>query len=247
MGASRWAAPFRFINIRRLLSWLLLLGGFGFVRWSKGAAFSDIYALISRPFWPGSAQKEWLQASSQVEQELKLSLLEQDNQRLRQLLSLKQSAPKNLVAAPVISRSPKGWWQKLELGKGSINGINPGDPVLGPGGLLGSIHSVTPSTARVMLLTAPGSQVGVWTSRTKRHGMLMGIGTSRPQLVFLDNDPNVFPGDVVSTAPASMLFPPNLPIGVIQSLNERAWPTPHAVVQLLASPEAIDWVQVQVR
>ena len=147
----------------------------------------------------------------------------------------------------MISRKPNGWWQQLELGKGSLQGIKPGSAVMGPGGLLGLVESVTPTTSRVRLLTAPGSQVGVWVTRTKRHGILLGIGTNRPQLTFLDKDPKVLKGDVVSTSPASTLLPPNLPVGIIQSVNDNALPAPNASVQLLAAPEAIDWVQVQNR
>ncbi|MFL0727105.1 MAG: rod shape-determining protein MreC, partial [Prochlorococcus sp.] len=73
------------------------------------------------------------------------------------------------------------------------------------------------------------------------------MGTSRPQLKFIDKDPNAFPGDLVSISPASTLMPANLPIGVIQSVDNRAVPAPLAAVQLIAAPEAIDWVQVQIR
>ena len=116
---------------------------------------------------------------------------------------------------------------------------------MGPGGLIGRVESVTPSTSRVRLLTAPGSRIGVWVPRTQRHGLLIGVGTRRPQLVFLDKDPKVSAGDLISTSPASTLLPPNLPIGVVQSLNQKAQPSPQAAVQLIAAPEAIDWVQVQ--
>ena len=51
----------------------------------------------------------------------------------------------------------------------------------------------------------------------------------------------------MSTSPASTLLPPNLPVGVIQSLDEKALPAPNASVQLFAAPEAIDWVQVHKR
>ena len=54
-------------------------------------------------------------------------------------------------------------------------------------------------------------------------------------------------GDLVATSPASTLLPPNVPVGVIQSVDEQAVPAPVAVVQLIAAPEAIDWVQVQTR
>ncbi len=245
MGVPLWASIFRWRSLRRNWLWLILLGTIGFVRWTKGIGFADTYALISKPFWPGSVQQEWLQSGVQLEQQIRLKLLEEDNQRLREMLSLQNSSNQRLVSAVVIARTPKGWWQKLELGKGSIDDIARGDVVIGPGGLLGSISSVTPTTSRVRLLTSPGSRIGVWVPRTKRHGILMGMGTNRPQLLFFDKDPKVVPGDVVSTSPASTLMPPNLSVGVIQSIEKNALLAPSASVQLLASPEAIDWVQVQ--
>ena len=147
----------------------------------------------------------------------------------------------------MISRSSRGWWQQLQLGKGSLQGIDQGDAVLGPGGLVGRIASVTPATARVKLLTAPGHEIGVWLPRSRRHGLLVGRGSSRLSLRFIDKDPDVRPGDLVATSPASTLLSPNVPVGVIQSVDEQAVPAPTALVQLIAAPEAIDWVQVQTR
>ncbi len=236
---------FRWRFLLRSWPWLFLAGFLFFVRWSKGAVFSDVFALISRPFWPGTAQRVWLQNADQLEQESKLHLLERDNARLRTMLGLQASSKSDLVSVPVISRNPRGWWQQLQLGKGSLDGIQQGCAVVAPGGLVGIINSVTPKTSRVRLLTSPGTRIGVWVTRVERHGILLGMGTNRPQLTFLDKDPQVVVGDLLSTSPASTLLPPNLPVGVIQSLDTEALPAPNASIQLLAAPEAIDWVQVQ--
>ena len=77
------------------------------------------------------------------------------------------------------------------------------------------------------------------------HGVLTGVGTNRPQLNFLEKIPDAKLGDIISTSPVSTLMPPNLPVGVIQSIDDQNLPSPYAIVQLIASPEAIDWVQVQ--
>ena len=132
----------------------------------------------------------------------------------------------------------------MDLGKGLNDGVKSGDAVLGPGGLLGIVETLTPTTSRARLLTAPNSRIGVWIPRTKLHGVLIGMGTNRPQLHFFENDLKVLPGDLVSTSPASTLLPPNLPVGVVQSFDNRVFPSPIAVVQLIAAPQAIDWVQV---
>ena len=67
--------------------------------------------------------------------------------------------------------------------------------MLGPGGLVGRVESVTPATSRVKLVTAPGTEIGVWLPRSRSHGLLAGLGSSRPQLRFIEKDPNVRPGD----------------------------------------------------
>ncbi len=246
MAPSLWPGKGRWRGARRLTPWLLFVAALLMVRLSKGAGFADAYALFSRPFWPGSAQREWLTAANDLEQRARLQLLEQDNQRLRGMLELQQRGEgKGLVPAAVISRTPRGWWQQLELGRGASHGISAGDPVLGPGGLVGRIVSVTPATSRVKLLTAPGTEIGVWLPRSRSHALLVGQGSSRPRLRFIEKDPNVRPGDLVSTSPASTLLPANVPVGVIQSVDERSVPAPMAVLQLIAAPEAIDWVQVK--
>ncbi len=248
MGGSNRSVIYGWRSLRRLWPWLLVAFSLCIVRWSKGAVFLDTYAFLTRPFWPGTAQRDWIKNGTQLEQESRLRLLEADNQRLRAMLSLKSSSKAGLISAAVISRSPNGWWQQIVLGKGSTAGIAQGDAVLGPGGLIGIIQSVTPITARVRLLTAPGSRIGVWNPRTKRHGILLGIGTNRPVIRFLDKDSKdskSLSGDLLSTSPASTILPPNLPVGLIQTLDEQAIPAPEGIVQLIAAPEAIDWVQIQ--
>jgi rod shape-determining protein MreC len=237
----------RLLNLQLLLAywpWLLLIVLFFGVRFSKGAPLNDLYALVTRPFWPGTAQAEWLREAQHLEDEQRISLLQgqlqkvQTDQRQRQ-----EKGP--WTTAAVISRRSEGWWQQLELGSGSIQGLRVGAVVTGPGGVMGRISSVSPSTARVTLLTDPNSKVGVELRGNRAQGLLVGEGTSRPRLRFLDKDVAVQPGDVVITSAASSIFPANLVVGVVQSVDSAAVPAPEALVQLAAPVEAIDWVRVR--
>tara|TARA_Y100001968_G_scaffold122154_1_gene111180 strand:+ start:160 stop:903 length:744 start_codon:yes stop_codon:yes gene_type:complete len=226
--------------------WLIFCFGallFG-IRWTKGAGYLDFYSILVKPILPGTAQREWIQQGERIENSLRLKLLEEDNIRLRRALSLKEFNNDKRISAAVISRSSSSWWQQLEINKGANDGILKGQTVIGPGGLIGLIDSTTPLTSRVRLLTDPGHQIGVWIDRIKRHGILTGMGTNRPKLIFLNKNSLVKIGDSVTTSPASTLLPPNLIIGVVQFVDEKALPSPYAIVQLTASPEAIDWVQV---
>ena len=237
----RPAAPRGKLQWPLLLLFLLLLLG---VRLSKGALLTDAFAVLSLPLWPGPAQSEWLRSARTVEDRARIEALTQDNDRLREMLALQRSRDGQTVSAPVISRQTGGWWQQLVIGKGSLAGVRAGQPVLAPGGLIGLVASVTPATATITLLTDPSSRVGVWLGRTKHHGLLTGVGTARPVVRFLDKDPEARPGDLVVTSPASTLVPPNIPVGVVQSVDASADPAPTAVVQLIAPVQAVDWVQV---
>ena len=243
------------IKTRRKLGFHLLLKSkfwlfffFGalllFIRISKGAVYLDFFSVLFKPIFPGTAQKEWIQEGENVEKNIRLKLLEKDNIRLRKALSLQEQNDAKKISAAVISRSSKSWWQQLEINKGAIDGILKGQTVIGPGGLIGLVDSTTPLTSRVRLLTDPGHQIGAWIDRVNQHGILTGIGTNRPKLIFLNKKSLAKIGDSVTTSPASTLLPPNLTIGIVQFVDEKALPAPFAIVQLTASPEAIDWVQV---
>ncbi|KGG13651.1 MULTISPECIES: rod shape-determining protein MreC [Prochlorococcus] len=244
MGSFRRDASFRWWNKKSLWFWVGISILFSAIRFAKGAYLIDIYSLIVSPFTPGIAQKEWIQSSANLEQQIKLTLLQKDNQRLRNLLELKASSGENRIPAVVISRKTSGFWQQLDINKGSKSGIKTSDVVLGPGGVLGIIDSTTPTTSRVRLLTSPQSKIGVWVERTKVHGILVGNGNNRPQINFLDKSSETKVGDIVSTSSASTLLPPNEPIGVIKFINAENLPSPYGFVQLLAHPEAIDWVEI---
>ena len=214
------------------------------VRWTKGAGYLDFYSVLLKPIFPGTAQREWIKEGDNIEKNIRLKLLEEDNLRLRRALSLQEFENDKRISAAVISRSSSSWWQQLEINKGAKDGIVRGQTVIGPGGVIGLVDSTTLLTSRVRLLTDPGHQIGVWIDRTKRHGILIGMGTNRPKLIFLNKNSLAKIGDAVTTSPASTLLPPNLIIGIVQFVDEKALPAPFAIVQLTASPEAIDWVQV---
>jgi len=215
-----------------------------FVRLSKTFVFRDAYYFITKPFWPGEYQQEILRKSLNQELNIKLEQLERDNLRLRQILDLQKFSEANKLNASVISRDTSSWWKKILLNKGSQNAVSTGDAVIGPGGLIGIVENTSKLTSSVQLLTAPNSKVGVWNQRANLHGLLIGVGTKTPKLFFYSKNADVQVGDYILSSPASTILPPNIPIGIIQSVDNESQPNTIATVQLTANPEAIDWVQI---
>jgi len=214
------------------------------IRLSKTFIYRDLYYFITKPFWPGEYQQEILRKSLNQELNIKLNQLEKDNLRLRQLLDLQNFSADNKLNSSVILRNTDSWWKKIILNKGSQNGVRTGDVVTGPGGLIGIIENTSRLTSSVQLLTAPNSKVGVWNERANLHGLLVGIGRKNPKLIFYSKNVDIKIGDYILSSPASTILPPNIPIGIIQSIDNESEPNTIATVQLSANPEAIDWVQI---
>ena len=243
------------LDIRRISSnrwwhkkknWLLFIIFLFLVlaRISKGSIYKNFYYFISKPFWPGQFQKELIIESLEHESLIKFNLLQKDNKRLREILNLQESSNIDNISAAVISRKTGGWWRQLILNKGSKDGVEIGSIVLGPGGLLGRVKSTSFYTSSVILLTSPESKVGVWVDRIAMSGLLIGSGDDYPELILYSKDTDLKVGDFVSSSPASTLLPPNIPIGIVQSVDETVLAKKTAKILLLAKPHAIDWVQI---
>ena len=243
------------LNIRRISSnrwwhkkkiWILLAFFLFLVlaRISKGSLYKDFYYFISKPFWPGQFQKEIVLESIDQEYLIKLNLLTKDNIRLRQILSLQESSNDEHISAAVISRKTGSWWRQIILNKGSKDGVEIGNIVIGPGGLLGRVKNTSLFTSSVTLITSPESKLGVWVDRIQINGLLVGLGDDYPSLILYSKDADIKVGDFVSSSPASTLLPPNIPIGIVQSIDETLKSKKTAKISLLAKPHVIDWVKI---
>ena len=215
-----------------------------FVRITKGSLYKDFYYLISKPFWPGQFQREVLTKSVEQEFLIRLKQLEKDNKRLREILSLQRLSDSESISAIVISRKTGSFWRQIILNKGVKDGVEIGSLVVGPGGLLGRVENTSLLTSTVKLLTSPESKVGIWVERIQKHGLLVGLGNDYPKVIFYDRDIDIKVGDFVLSSPASTLLPPNIPIGIVQSVDEDLKAKKTANILLLGKPQAIDWVQI---
>ena len=73
---------------------------------------------------------------------------------------------------------------------------------------------------------------------------MVGLGDDQPSLILYSKDADIKVGDFVSSSPASTLLPSNIPIGIVQSIDEPLEAKKTAKISLLAKPQIIDWVQI---
>lgn len=221
----------------------LALGGAWLIRQTQGYAVLQVYQGLTRPF-AGETVAQQAETVRVRELEQRLVELESQNRQLQELLGYVTQNPDDGVVAPVIGRSADHWWQQIVLGRGSSDGIQVGFIVSGNGGIVGRVTQVTANTSRVLLVSDPTSQVGVTISRSRFMGYVRGQAANRVVMEFFDKVPDVRPGDVVATSSYSQLFPPGLPVGIVESVNLNKSPAPEAVIALSAPVSHLEWVVV---
>lgn len=229
---------------QQIVLWSLILSIAWLFRETQGFLILEAYRVITQPQQVDVDQPDYLTNAKILELQARLVELESQNRNLRQLLDYVSERPKQGVVAAIIGRSADNWWQQIILSRGSRDGLQTGDVVTGIGGLVGRVISVTPHTSRVLLVSDPQSRVGVMISRSRAMGIIRGQADNRAVMQFFDKVPDVRRGDVVTTSTLSLLFPPGLPVGRVESVDLRKSPVPEAIIELSAPISHLEWAMI---
>ena len=219
------------------VAWLL--------KYSQAAPIMEAYYLMSTPFQAQNRQEieDRLTNARILELEQKIAELEQQNKQFDELLGQKNQTSE--LVAPIISRSVDSWWSQVTIGKGSSDGIEPGYIVLGIGGVVGRVVSVTSHTSRVLLLSDPNSRVGVTVSRSRNLGYLRGNNSQTAVMHFFTKVTDVKVGDAIATSTIGNLFPYGMTIGKVTAVDYERGAAPEAEIQLTAPLDLLEWVVIR--
>ncbi len=231
-------------NALKLAGFGTVIGGTYVLLQTQSALVFEVYNALSQPFQPKTAQIDYLK-TAQVEQlQNELQELKHQNQQLKQLSNYSAAVPTKGVLAPIVLRSADNWWQQVTIGRGSKDGIAVNHIVVGIGGVVGRVVSVSPHTSRVLLVSDPNSRIGVLVARTRNMGILQGTRANQAVLQFFDKRPTVKKGDVVTTSAVSQRFPTGLAVGRVIETNLNKSPAPEAIVEFTAPLGYLEWVTV---
>lgn len=157
-------------------------------------------------------------AAMQAENE-RLKEVELENQRLQKLLDFKEKVYIRVALARVIGREPSSWFRTVLLDKGSRSGIARNMAVVTNAGIVGRVIDAAPRTAKVMLITDPGSSVSALVQRSRALGVLAGTGRRMCELRHLSMEDDLQTGDQIVTSGEESLFPKGLVVGTIESVE----------------------------
>ena len=143
--------------------------------------------------------------------------LEEENQRIRALLSIANRKPFETKLVQVIGVVP-GNMSRIIIDKGNRHGLAQGQAVVGGSGILGLLAEVNPFSSRVMLISDQDSAVPVRVRRTGFRSILGGTGNM--DVLLLENVPTseeILVGDILESTGLGGIYPSGYAIGQVTS------------------------------
>ena len=213
----------------------------------QAAPIVEAYYFMSLPFLSQNQLEieDRLTNARILELEQQIAELEQQNEQFSQLIQDTNPKQPSDTIAPVLGRSVDSWWSQVTLGKGSSDGVETGHIVVGIGGIVGRVVSVTEHTSRVSLISDPNSRVGATVSRSRSLGYLQGKNSQTATMHFFSKVVDVKEGDAVATSPIGNLYPHGMTIGRVVSVDRSSGVAPEAEIQLTAPIDLLEWVVIR--
>ena len=152
----------------------------------------------------------------------------------------------DVVNAQVIGLSPSNYrWARL-IDKGFVDGIRKNMAVINADGLVGKVISVTKNNALVLLLIDPKAAAGARIEGRRDTGKIQGNGEDQGlSLELIGSNSEVFEADQVITSGQDNVFPPGIPIGLVDQIaGDVRRPDQQISVAPWVDFTALDYVQI---
>jgi rod shape-determining protein MreC len=161
--------------------------------------------------------------AKQAERVLLVDALEQENERLRGVLSLRERLRVRSMAAEVLYEASDQYSRKVVIDRGLTHGVKPSAPVINEVGVLGQVTRVYPLTSEVTLLTDKDAAIPLLNTRTQQRSAAHGLpGGAGLELRYMAGNADVQIGDLLSTSGVDGVYPPGVPVAKIASIDRRA-------------------------
>ncbi len=152
---------------------------------------------------------------------VKLSSLEEENRLLRAQAKFLNTSGFDSVGARVISREIGAQRAMLIIDRGLDDRVEKGQAVItGDGIFIGKISTITEHAASIDLLADPDSRVtAAILGENKLMGIIEGRGNGAAVLTYIPSSEHLKRDQIIITAGTEEKIPPNLPLGIINSVS----------------------------
>lgn len=202
------------------------LAATGWAQFAIGRPLVGLVGWVSEIF-SDDQDVELKQANDEIarlrEEKSRLIGVLQENERLRRLVGFKARRPElELVPGRVIARDTTPYFRVLTLKVSTTVTLEPRMPVISAEGVVGQVNRVFADFAEVILVSDPRHHVDAMTQRTRAQAVVEGLGHEkdyRAKMSYLSERDEVREGDLVVTSGMGGVFPPELVIGTVATVE----------------------------
>lgn len=170
---------------------------------------------------------------------LSLYLKDEENKRLKKVLNYIPEKKKSFYTARIISRNPGPYVRAAFIESDKIEELKDDLIVINDDGLVGQIDNVSADVASVILLTDSRSNIPVKSRNSGKRAILVGNGTTNPELDFILSTKKLIVGEEILTSGDGGYFPPDIPVGYIEKIeNERV------IIETYVDWASLDYVYI---
>lgn len=176
--------------------------------------------------------------------------MKQENERLKTQLRISEAAPEiEMRSAAVIGRDPNDVFFGFSIGEGTLSGISEGDPVITSQGLVGIVTQAYATTSKVTCLLSEDLQVAAVSIDKQESGVvscnIRMASSGLLRMNYLPPDTKLEPGDMITTSGIGGMYPENIKIGQVQSVEKSETDVSrYAVIEPFQDISSVTEVQV---
>ena len=230
-----------------MIAVVILLGVLVYGLNAGTSVFSNVFGTVSAPLLTAGTNttggaKEFLNLDGMSKEELKALYndLSEENRKLREqlvdyytlkdenasyenILSVKKAMPDlQLAAGSVVGRDPNDVFGDFTINCGSLAGVSVGDAVITETGVVGVVEEVYAASSRVRSILSEKTQIGATDKSCKESVVTSDIqfaNSGKVKMLYLTRDTEVQPGSIITTSGAGGVFPGDLLIGRVDSVE----------------------------
>lgn len=158
-------------------------------------------------------KEENIQLKSQLQEVYKLDA---ENKRLYELLGSYPDRKKNFLFADIIATSPVLDRRQITINKGSIDGVNIGDAIADPYGIIGHVIRDQVFSSEILLIADLEHAIPIEITSTGERAIAYGTGDiNRLEIRSLPPNSKAKKGNAVITSGLGGRYPEGFPVGEI--------------------------------
>ena len=165
------------------------------------------------------------QLATQSERALQVEQLALENQRLRELLAMRERITTPSMGAQVLYDAADPYSRRIVIDRGQTHGIALGSPVIDDSGVLGQVTRIYPLVSEVTLLIDRDQAIPVLNVRTGVRSVAFGQPGPEGdalELRYTLANVDITQGDLLTTSGVDGVYPPGLPVARVNAVGQRA-------------------------